>query len=46
MGMRIPRAIMVSDLLVITFKFYRVSQKKRPAFERLHLPEYIRNDIL
>ena len=25
---------------------YRVSQKKRPAFERLLLPDYIRNDIL
>ena len=25
---------------------YRVSQKKRPAFERLLLPEYISNDIL
>ena len=26
--------------------FYRVSQKNRPAFERLLLPEYISNDIL
>ena len=25
--------------------FYRVSQKKRPAFEKLLLPEYISNDI-
>ena len=25
---------------------YRVSQKKRPTFERLLLPEYISNDIL
>ena len=34
-------------LAISIFKrLYRVSQKKRPAFERLLLPEYISNDIL
>ena len=28
-----------------SLKQYRVSQKKRPAFERQLLPEYISNDI-
>ena len=27
-------------------RFYRVSQKKRPAFGRLLLPDYISNDVL
>ena len=35
----------VSFLGQESVKTTRVSQKKRPAFERLLLPEYISNDI-
>ena len=33
-------------LLQLHQLFYRVSKKKRPAFERVLLPKYISNDIL